>query len=103
MYSLTLKNTLRLVYRILLLSHPGFVADFLRVHQTLLATKGFPSTSKKLLTFERGEGWKINKLLRGLEISKVPFIVIVMPECFYRASSKNTGFPLNSIAGMTPP
>jgi hypothetical protein len=36
-----------------------------------------------------------------LEISKVPFIVIVMPEWFYRASSKNPGFPLNSIAGMT--
>jgi hypothetical protein len=30
-----------------------------------------------------------------------PFIVIVMPEWFYRASSKNPGFPLNSIAGMT--
>ncbi|MDD2390440.1 MAG: hypothetical protein PHP23_12010 [Desulfobacterales bacterium] len=38
--------------------------------------------------------------LRGSGFSKVPFIVIVMPECFYRASSKDPGFPLNSIAEM---
>jgi len=39
--------------------------------------------------------------LRVMEITNLPFIVIVMPEWFYRASSKNSGFPLNSIAGMT--
>jgi len=38
---------------------------------------------------------------REMEITNLPFIVIVMPEWFYRASSKNTGFPLNRIAGMT--
>jgi len=38
---------------------------------------------------------------REMEITNLPFIVIVMPEWFYRASSKNPGFPLNSIAGMT--
>jgi hypothetical protein len=43
----------------------------------------------------------VPEVLRDLEISKVPFIVIVMPEWFYRASSKDPGFPLNSIAGMT--
>jgi len=39
--------------------------------------------------------------LRVMEITNLPFIVIVMLEWFYRASSKNPGFPLNSIAGMT--
>jgi len=43
------------------------------------------------------------KLFRDSGFSKVPFIVIVMPECFYRASSKDPGFPPNSIAGMTAP
>jgi len=47
------------------------------------------------------KGFAINRLLRGIEITNLPFTVIVMPECFYRASSKNFGFPLNSIAGMT--
>jgi hypothetical protein len=40
-------------------------------------------------------------LMRDLEVSKVPFIVTVMPEWFYQTSSKDPGFPLNSIAGMT--
>jgi len=39
--------------------------------------------------------------IRDSGFSKVPFIVIVMAECFYRESSKDPGFPLNSIAGIT--
>jgi len=36
-----------------------------------------------------------------MEITILPFIIIVMPEWFCRASRKDPGFPLNSIAGMT--
>ncbi|MEW6521388.1 MAG: hypothetical protein AB1461_18465 [Thermodesulfobacteriota bacterium] len=49
-------------------------------------------TAKKILSPQ--VGGKIKSVSRS-------YIVIVMPEWFYRASSKNPGFPPNSIAGMT--